>query len=465
MNNSVKPLNLLLIEDNENDIALVQRLLQTSKLEIKMDSCTKLKDGITQILSTPYDLLLLDLSLPDGHGLDGLVQLKSRGVHIPIVILTSTNDRVVASIAIRQGAQDYIVKENITAASLLRSIHYAIERKAVENALETERSNFHSIVEMVNEGIIIVNLEGQVKFMNRAAEQFLKTDRNQLVDRIFPFILEKNIDSEIPIRRMDGDSGKGLCHTLYTDWQGKDAKLVMIHDITDERAAEQMKDTFLQNVSHELRTPLTAIKESIAQVIEGLHGKINIRQIQTLSLCLKNVDYLKRTVDNLLDISKLESGRIDLKKAPFDFAELLGSVVQSLKNTADSKNIKLDVSLPPTPFIITADRDKITHVLMNLIGNALKFTHEGSVHIRVVKNDADLEFCISDTGIGISKQELPKIFEKFVQFGKLASVHEKGTGLGLSITKALIELHGGKIWAESIIERGSQFFFTLPLSE
>jgi len=463
MNTSVKPLKLFIIEDNETDIAVVRRLIQSSKQNILLDSSTRLKEGIKQILENQYDLLLLDLSLPDGHGLDALVQFKSKSVHIPVVILTSTDDRVVASIAIRQGAQDYIVKESITAASLLHSIHYDIERKAVENALETERSNFHSIVEMINEGIVVATLDRRVQFINRAAEHFLQTDRIQLINAPFPFKIEDGEFFEIPIQRLNGNFGSGICHTLKTDWMGQEARLIMIRDITVEKAAEQMKDAFLQNVSHELRTPLTSIRESIAQVSEGLHGEINDKQDRYLSLCLNNVDYLKRTVDDLLDISKLEAARFELNKTSFDFRDLVKTITLSFKSPAVSKNIQLDKSLPKSPVIVEADRDKITRVLMNIIGNALKFTEEGSIHISIKKKIDHLECCISDTGLGISKEDLPHVFDKFVQFGKLSLTHEIGTGLGLSISKALIELHNGKIWVESELNKGSQFYFTLPV--
>lgn len=464
MNPPVKQLNLFIIEDNQQDIALVRRLLETSKQKITLDASTRLKDGIRKIIENQYDLLLLDLSLPDGYGLDALVQLKSKSVQIPIVILTSTNDKVVASIAIRQGAQDYIVKEDMTAANLLRSIHYAIERKAVENALEIERSNFHSIVEMSNEGMVVVTQDGLVKFINRAAEQLIQTDRDQLIDTPFPFKMLENT-FEIPIHRTDGNPGCGICHAMKTDWRGQDAKLILIRDVTDEKAADQMKDTFLQNVSHELRTPLTSIRESISQVTEGLHGAINEQQNRFLALCLKNVDYLKRTVDDLLDISKLESGKAELNISKFNFLELVSTVVQSLNGAASQKGLKLRQALPKSPLIIDADRDKIIHILMNLIGNAIKFTEQGAIKVQVHLKKGFLECCVSDTGIGISEKDLPMVFEKFVQFGKMTSNHELGTGLGLSITKALIELHGGKIRVESELKKGSRFYFTLPTIE
>lgn len=465
MKSPEKILRLFLIEDNPDDIAVVQQLIQTSKQHIVLDSSRRLKQGIEKILENPYDLLLLDLSLPDGHGLDALAQLKAKGVRIPIVILTSTNDRVVASIAIRQGAQDYIVKENITAPNLLRSIHYAMERKAVENALETERANFHSIVEMVNEGILVIGPDSRVQFANRTAEQFLRAERGRLRGKPCPFQIAKDETCEIEILRVGCGAGIGQCHTIPTDWQGKDARLIIIRDITDERAAEQMKESFLQNVSHELRTPLTSIRESISQVTEGLHGAVNEKQAHFLTLCLRNVDYLKRTVDDLLDISKLEAGQIDMIQFRFDFSGLVRTIVQSFQSAADSKDLKLDCSVPECPVFVHADRDKLTHVLMNLMGNALKFTDEGRIAVTVSRQGKNLECCVTDTGIGIAASDLPHIFDKFAQFGKLSPAQEKGTGLGLAISKALVECHGGNIRAESTQNEGSRFCFTLPADD
>lgn len=465
MEPSSKQLKLFIIEDNENDIATVRRFLQTSHQKMSLDSSTRLKEGIKQIIENEYDLLLLDLSLPDGHGLDALSQLKAKSVQIPIVILTSTNDRVVASIAIRQGAQDYLIKESMTAANLLRSIHYAVERKAVENALETQKSNFHSIVEMSDDGIVVVSMENHMQFMNRAAERYLQTDRSQLINAPCPFEVADDEPFEIPIRRNNGKPGLGICHALKTDWMGKNARLILIRDATDEKTVQQMKDTFLQNVSHELRTPLTSIRESIAQVAEGLHGTISKKQIRYLSICLQNVDYLKRTVDDLLDISKLETGKVEIKESAFDFRDLINTLIRSFQSAAESKGLVLNKNVPGAPLMVKADRDKIMHVLMNLAGNAIKFTNKGSVEVSVKKQGDLLECCITDTGVGISSRELPRIFDKFIQFGKLAPDQERGTGLGLSISKALVELHGGNIQAESELKKGSRFCFTLPLQK
>ena len=227
---------------------------------------------------------------------------------------------------------------------------------------------------------------------------------------------------------------------------------------------DRLKSDFVANVSHELRTPLTAIKGSVDLVLREVVGPLNERQTHHLRRSLSNTLHLTGLINDLLDLSRIESGKIELSTARVLLGGLVHEVVETLRPIAAEKPIALAVATPEPPTLVWADRDKITQVLTNLIGNAIKFTPpSGRVMISAVSNDADwVRVSVSDTGPGISADEYERVFDKFYQVAQNGRPKPKGTGLGLAISKTLVELHGGKIWVESVPGRGSTFYFTLP---
>ena len=176
------------------------------------------------------------------------------------------------------------------------------------------------------------------------------------------------------------------------------------------------------------------------------------------------VNRLVRLIRDLLDIAKIESGKMELRKETVNMQELAQEVVDSFRLAADAKQILLEQKLLGHDATVQADRDRIIQVLTNLVGNALKFTASGQITIYLSREEHEFECCVEDTGAGIAEDQLPKVFEKFEQFSDAYELKQKGTGLGLSIAKAIVELHGGRIWVESEVLKGSRFFFTLPLA-
>ena len=226
---------------------------------------------------------------------------------------------------------------------------------------------------------------------------------------------------------------------------------------------DQLKSDFVSIVSHELRTPLSITKEGISLVLDGVAGGISPKQSKILTTSKNNIDRLARIINSLLDISKIESGRVDLKKKAVDFEVLIKNVISSFVNIAKAKGLELRTNFPPGQGLsLYVDEDRMVQVFTNLIGNSLKFTEKGYVDISLVQRENEVEFTVSDTGVGITAEDLPKVFTKFLQFGRTPGAGEKGTGLGLSIAKGLIELHRGKIWVESEAGKGTKFVFTLP---
>jgi len=236
--------------------------------------------------------------------------------------------------------------------------------------------------------------------------------------------------------------------------------------LANERLKEldRMKSDFVSQVSHELRTPLTAIKGAVDVVLRELAGPLTEKQIHYLTRVRSNTQRLAGLINDLLDLSKIESGKIELNASRVSLGGLLHEVVETLRPVAAEKQIALEVMTPEPSMLVWADRDKITQVLTNLVGNAIKFTPpQGRVAVSSLASDAEyIRVAVSDTGPEIAADEQEKIFEKFYQVGASGGPKPKGTGLGLSIAKTLVELHGGKIWVESEPGRGSTFYFTVP---
>ncbi|MBI4373250.1 MAG: PAS domain-containing protein [Deltaproteobacteria bacterium] len=232
-------------------------------------------------------------------------------------------------------------------------------------------------------------------------------------------------------------------------------------DITKEMELDQMKDEFVSVTSHELRTPLTVIREGVSLVLDGLLGAVTDRQKKFLSVTLKDIDRLKRIIDDLLDVSKIEAGKVQLKKEKVDLISLAKGVADSFQSRAQSKGLEIKTEFFTQSLEMELDQDKIIQVFTNLIGNAFKFTEKGHVEISVRENGNFAECGVTDTGPGMSPDDLPILFSKYKQLGQKKVAKEKGTGLGLVISKEIVKLHGGDIWAESELGKGTRFAFTL----
>ncbi len=249
--------------------------------------------------------------------------------------------------------------------------------------------------------------------------------------------------------------------------QTRAANLQLIKANTDLQRLYDKQKEFTSTVSHELRTPLASIKMALDIILSGTPGPVNKDQSDFLGRAKSNVDRLNRLINDILDLSKMEAGKIVMKMEPGDLNQTVHESLEPQKNVAQGKGLKLecrvDPSLPPVIF----DRDRILQVLYNLVGNAIKFTDQGSVCVIVgvdrVRNVVTV--CVEDTGPGISSEDMGKLFEKFQQLEGPLNQKAGGTGLGLAICKTIIECHAGKIWVESEQGKGSRFCFLIPLVE
>jgi signal transduction histidine kinase len=228
-------------------------------------------------------------------------------------------------------------------------------------------------------------------------------------------------------------------------------------------AANRHKSEFLANMSHELRTPLNAIIGFSEVLGERLFGELNEKQAEYTEDILSSGRHLLSLINEILDLSKVEAGRMELEMTNFDLPSALENARTFVRERAVRHGITLDLSVDKRLGDFVGDERKIKQILLNLLSNAVKFTPEGGrIRIDARKTDGAVEISVSDTGIGISPEDQPKIFEEFRQVGSDYAHKVEGTGLGLTLAKKFVELHGGKIWVTSDVGKGSTFSFTLP---
>jgi signal transduction histidine kinase len=228
-------------------------------------------------------------------------------------------------------------------------------------------------------------------------------------------------------------------------------------------AASRHKSEFLANMSHELRTPLNAVIGFSEVLLERMFGDLNAKQDEYLKDIYASGQHLLSLINDILDLSKIEAGRMELAPAPFHLPTALENAVTLVKERAVRHGITLKVELDPRLGELVGDERKVKQVLLNLLSNAVKFTPEGGrISLKAGRTDGTVEIAVTDTGIGIAPEDQAAIFEEFRQVGSDERRRE-GTGLGLTLTKKFVELHGGRIWVESELGRGATFTFTLPL--
>lgn len=227
---------------------------------------------------------------------------------------------------------------------------------------------------------------------------------------------------------------------------------------------DKLKDEFVTLASHELRTPMTAIRGSLATILDGYTGEFSKEAREFLTAAYNENDRLIRLVNNLLNISRIEAGRFSFNITKVDLGKLIEEVTHNLEMAAREKNLFLTYEKVGVMPLVYADEDKIREVLINLIGNAIKFTHTGGITVSQFKKEAMVAVSVKDTGSGIPKEDQDLLFKKFSQIGGSYAKQSGGTGLGLYICKQIIEGLNGQIWLESALGQGSIFYFSLPVA-
>jgi two-component system, OmpR family, phosphate regulon sensor histidine kinase PhoR len=240
--------------------------------------------------------------------------------------------------------------------------------------------------------------------------------------------------------------------------------VLVLHDVTALRQLERVRTEFVANVSHELRTPLTAIQGYLETLLSGaLEEPENARRF--LEIVLRHSERLGRLLNDLTDLSNIELGKVSLRRAPVQIGEVVASVVDIIAPRAARAGVAVSAQIPADLALVSADRDRLAQVLINLIDNAVKYTPEGGSVTVTGRNlvPGRIEVAVADTGIGIPPADLPRITERFYRVDKARSRELGGTGLGLAIVKHLVMAHAGELTIESEQERGTTVRFTLPI--
>lgn len=228
----------------------------------------------------------------------------------------------------------------------------------------------------------------------------------------------------------------------------------------ERKRADDAKSAFVANVTHEFQNPLLAVRESLSALLEGYVGEIDLEQKKIVEPAKRNIERLMRLVTDLLDLSKIEAGKMKMRVEKFDIVQLVNEILATYKSEVSKKQIFLKKDIPQDIGFLWADKDKLSEVIINLFSNAIKYTpNSGTITIKILGTSEGIRYEISDTGSGILRDDYERIFDKFE---RITAEKKEGTGLGLPIAKEIIALHKGKIWVESEIGKGSKFIFVMP---
>jgi PAS domain S-box-containing protein len=365
------------------------------------------------------------------------------------------------------------------------------ERRRAETALERLRRQLQLILDSAGEGIQGLDRQGRITLMNPAAARLLGRDGEDPIGLALHDVVHgsggdaaTHLPDACPVSAASRD---GAVHQRSEDvfWRADGTSfpveyvstpirergevvgaVVAFLDITERREVERVKEEFVSLVSHELRTPLTSIHGYVELLLEGAAGALAEEQQEFLTVVRRNTDRLLGLVNELLDLSRIEAGRMELQPAVLDLVPAIRRVADSLRPSIEKKgqHLSIDVAdgLPP----IWADADRVTQILTNLLSNAHKYTPAGGrISVAARRQDGRVRVEVRDTGIGLTADEQAQLFTKFFRSRNRAAQAVGGTGLGLAITRSLVELHGGEIGVVSAPGRGSTFSFTVPVHQ
>ncbi len=371
----------------------------------------------------------------------------------------------------------------------LQAINRELDRRVDERTQDlavalarehAEASKNQAILEGIADGVIVFDNDGKAIVANPAISRILEYPPEEILGQDIESLMAQMVDADGREMVIDllkdrearrssvkfgwGEKTLSVSFAPVHDARGQVSGTVAVfRDFTHEAEIDRMKSDFVSIVSHELRTPLTSIKGYLDLLLIGASGAINKHQESFLRIIKDNAERLHDLVNDLLDISRIESGKVDLDVQVVSMPLLIQHVADSLRMEFDDRNLTLTLDVPSNLPEIFGDPNRIEQILTNLLSNAYKYTRQGGATVRARVVDSVLQVDVIDTGIGISKQDQERLFTRFFRAEDRAVRQQAGTGLGLHITKLLVEMHGGLIWVKSEPGVGSTFSFTLPL--
>ena len=361
---------------------------------------------------------------------------------------------------------------------LANSFNNMTERLQEANATtEAERRRLRSVLTYMTDGVIATDRNGLVILLNDRSEELLHVYREEVIGK--PILSLLNIEDEY-----DLDDLYEMEDTMVLDFSTEHQKLLVrvnfsvilkengaidgliavLHDVTEQEQIDEERREFVANVSHELRTPLTTMKSYLEALSDGAVDDPGLRD-KFLGVTQNETERMIRLVNDLLQLSKLDADDSNFNKETTNYIAFLNDIIDRFE-MSKTQNIEFILKLPKGPIYTYLDRDKMTQVIDNIISNAIKYSPDGgTITFKVMKKGNHLVTGIRDQGVGIPKENLTKIFDRFFRVDKARSRKLGGTGLGLAIAKEIVAAHGGEIWADSEWNKGTAIFFTLPLSK
>ncbi|MDH4136877.1 MAG: ATP-binding protein, partial [Anaerolineae bacterium] len=431
------------------------------------------------VIMVPYEVVM-DLAVEISVPLLILLALMTLAITALILLVISHLTRPLqmlaeASSQIAQG--DLAAQVKVRGEDEVGRLGAAFEQMRVKlkesfEAIERERGRLKAILDSTSDAILVTDSRGHLILANPAAEHafgikdaeavtrpLAQAIANEPLGQLFtrPAGDREAIVEEVPLP--DGRTLYASAATI-TDGDGRAiGRVAVMRDITALKELDAMKDEFVATVSHDLRSPLTFMRGYVDMI--PTVGNLNEKQQEFVDRILRGIDQMAELIDDLLDIGRIEAG-VGIELAPCAVGGLVRVVVAESLGRAEAKNLKLQLELPLTLPPIIGDEALIKRAVANLVDNAIKYTPEGSVTVRVRERDSYLVVSVSDTGIGIAPADQIRLFEKFYRIKRRDTIRIKGTGLGLAIVKSIAERHHGKAWVESKLGEGSTFYLALP---
>lgn len=357
--------------------------------------------------------------------------------------------------------------------------------------LAEAKAKHDAMLDNIGEGVIGVNTKGEITFINNQVEKMTGWTSEELLGKyiIHTIRLEDENGKEVPVDkvpiRLALFNKKKVVNSEYY-YVNKDRSRFAVNitatpvvlfnqqvvggvhvfrDVTKEREIDRMKTEFISLASHQLRTPLSAMKWFSELLLDGIVGSLSAEQKEIVNNIYNSNERMIQLVNSLLNISRIESGRIIIEPVPTDLMALINEVVAELKPKIDKKKHNVAVSVHGALPKINIDPKLVRHVYMNLLTNAIKYSPDGSeIIVLISKSGNEVISQISDNGYGIPRNQQEKVFSKFFRAENIVKIETDGTGLGLYLTKAIVDSSGGKIWFDSEVGKGTTFWFILPLA-
>ena len=468
------------------------------------------KDALTFLKDNQPDLVISDFLMPEMNGLEFLSEVKKLYPEVSKILLTGYADKENAIKAINEiGLYRYIekpwnnddliinIKNGIERSYLLSELRQKIsELEEAKKELEKYSHNLEQIVEertadlkqsnaklegifnYCADGIVIINEDGIIEQVNPACETLIGLVGEKLLmtsidDYLFSkktFIskeLHKLDESELLLREFYIKNPLSNTETpveisfarINPDDEYK-RFVGVIRDVTEQKKSDKLRDDFIATLTHDLRTPLLAAIQTLTFFLNGALGELDEKQKLLLATMQKSNEDLLGLVNALLEVYKYDADKLELTKTNFNMYNLVEQVYNELQPLAQTKEIEFKIECTNKDLTVNADRSEIRRVICNLCGNAINYTQNGGRVIITLKNEGhDLIFSVSDNGSGIPQEDIPNMFQRFSQ--GTSKKRSTGTGLGLYLSRQIIESHGGKIWLESTLNKGSEFSFLL----